>query len=136
MFLNSSGTAPEGNVPLARPAAALLPARPPSAAVAALPSRVLYLRVQSVRRPCAAGDPRTWFPPEPADPDASRTALAAYARAACLGCVVARDECLELALRAETEPGVDAHGVFGATAPWEREVMLRARAATGQAVAS
>lgn len=125
------------DLPLPGTATALLPARPPAAAVAALPSRVLRPRLLSARRPCAAGDDRTWFPPEPADPAASRAALAAYARAACLGCVVVRDECLELALRAEAEPGNGAHGVFGGTAPWEREIMLRARrAAAGQAVAS
>jgi hypothetical protein len=81
---------------------------------------------------CAGdSDEATWFP-APIRGHSARAKFAAHARAACLGCPVT-EECLELALRAEGVKG--AHGVRGATAPWERAEMIRARR-SGMAVAS
>jgi hypothetical protein len=100
--------------------------------VAALGSGLLSARVRTAGL-CTTGDADKWFPYGMGRRQSKRSA--AYARAVCLGCTV-REECLELALRAEAEPSNDAHGVFGATAPWERDVMLRARAAASRAVAS
>ena len=112
--------------------ATLLPALPPADAVAALDSSVLSIRVRTAGL-CTTGDAAKWFPYGMGRRQSKRSA--AYARAACLGCTV-REECLELALRAEAEPSNDVHGVFGGTAPWEREAMLRARMAASRAAAS
>jgi hypothetical protein len=99
---------------------ALLPARPPSAAVAALSAAVLSHRVGAAGKCSDTADDRCY----PALPDGHRQGeWASYARALCLGCTV-RDECLELALRYEALTGA-SYGVWGGTAPHERTEILR-----------
>jgi len=101
-------------------AAALLPPRPPSADVAALPAAVLSHRAGAAGKCSDTADDRCY----PALPDGNRPdEWARYARALCLGCTV-RDECLELALRYEALTRA-SHGVWGGTAPHERTEMLR-----------
>jgi hypothetical protein len=108
--------------------------------VTSLPTAVLARRVLR-RGHCVGGaDPDDWFPPEPwaypaaRDPQGegaarARAAYEAKARAACGGCPVIAS-CLEMALRVEANlPATSCYGVFGATAPWERQEMLEARAA-------
>ena len=109
MILNSTDITPERQAPPQAAALRLpLPALLPCPEVAGMSGEALSHRVALAAK------------------------FAAHARAACLGCPVT-EECLELALRAEGVKG--AHGVRGATAPWERQEMIRARR-SGMAVAS
>src|SRR5215211_5994789 len=77
---------------------------------------------------CVGAENDAWYPIEPG-PNApiQRATYEAAARELCAGCPT-KDVCLELALRRR-----ELHGVWGGTAPWEREAMLRAAPATGQA---
>lgn len=128
MIPNSTDIKPERQVP----AVCLpLPALPPGQEVAAMSSEALSHRVAAAALCAGDSDEATWFP-DPIRGHSARAKFAAHARAACLGCPVT-EECLELALR--TEPVKGAHGVRGATAPWERAEMIRARR-SGMAVAS
>lgn len=80
---------------------------------------------------CAtAPDPDAWHPTEPRREEIAESGRAEYvalARTLCAGCPAA-DACLELALRMEARTG-RSHGVWGGTAPWEREQLIRARRA-------
>lgn len=115
MTLNSSESVPAS--------ATLLAARPPSASVLGLRTATLSHRVGLAGKCSDAADDR-WYP------DFSRLRSyqrqAAYARAACLGCPVI-EECLELALRIESQVPGKPHGVWGGTAPYERRSMIGAR---------
>jgi hypothetical protein len=111
-------------------ASALLPARPPGGAAAALSTAVLSRRVGAAGL-CSDSNSDRWFPQRMLGWKA-RVQYAAYARAACLGCSVI-EECLELALRIEARPRNGSHGVWGGTAPWERAAMICARRASGEA---
>lgn len=78
--------------------------------------------------PClTSDDPDAWYPLEPRAvcTEGRREEYVAEARALCAACPV-RMECLELALRTEAETG-DCHGVWGGTAPWEREALIQVR---------
>lgn len=90
-----------------------------------LSSAQLSARVAVAGRCADSGDDR-WFPTEPTS-EAGRTAYEAEARDACSGCEV-RGECLLLALRTESKRAVQAHGIWGGFAPWERDRMRRRRA--------
>ena len=111
----------------------LLPAGPPSPAVAAMTDAALQRRLDAGAKCAGSADDEIWFPASMLGHDA-QAKYAAHARAACLGCTVV-GECLELALRAENGPG-GSHGVRGAVAPWERQTMIRARRDARTAVAS
>jgi len=109
-----------------------------AAQVIALPTRVLSHRTGVVGLCSDSGSDR-WFPPEPPiDPadGRARQGYEQYARAVCLGCPVMA-ECRELALRIESQPGIQAHGIWGGLAPWERDRLRRrgSRAATRRAAA-
>jgi hypothetical protein len=95
---------------------------------------VLSLVQRNPARKCADQDTNLWFPAD--EPPASRPYQRAryedYARALCAGCPV-KQACLAGALAIEGRPigprqRVRAHGIYGGTAPWEREAMLRASA--------
>jgi hypothetical protein len=73
---------------------------------------------------CSGANDDRWYPDvEPAD-ERGRAEYESYARKVCAGCLV-RSECLDLALRVKSRYGVRAHGIWGGTAPWRRERMLR-----------
>jgi hypothetical protein len=104
-------------------------------AVPAMSSPVLMHRAGAAGK-CSDSNDDTWFPPEP-EPGADegeRFAYEDYAREACHGCPVT-SECRELAVRIESRPGTEPHGIAGGLAPWQRETMIRARLAP-EAVAS
>jgi len=135
MIYNSSGTTAERQVP--RPPAASGGApRPPAprhgrrlrVPVPLLPTEALAHRVGLAGK-CSDAGHDGWFPvmPAPSEP-AEVAAYEDYAREACAGCPVT-GECLELALRTEARPGVQAHGISGGLAPWERTAMASARKA-------
>jgi hypothetical protein len=132
MFYNSSGTAPQGNVSLAPAAGGRVPAGRPGrrlrVPVALMASEVLAHRAGLAGK-CSDAGHDGWFPvdPQPSEP-AEYAAYEDYAREACAGCPVIR-ECLELALRTESRPGVQAHGIAGGLAPWERLALVSARRA-------
>jgi hypothetical protein len=88
----------------------------------ALSSGQLSARMAVAGRCVDSGDD-AWFPMEPTT-DHGRAAYEAVARDACLGCEV-RGECLILALRTEAKRSVQAHGIWGGYAPWERDRMRR-----------
>jgi len=96
-----------------------------------LPYAVLKHRTGAAGKCADRATADRWFPPDP-DPrcpdEGERAAYEDYARALCAGCQVI-GECLELALRDESQPDVQAHGVFGGLAPWVREALVRARLA-------
>lgn len=69
-------------------------------------------------------DDDRWHPDVEPKTDHGRAEYEANARKACVGCP-AKAACLLLALRTESRPKVKSHGVWGGTAPWERERMLR-----------
>jgi WhiB family redox-sensing transcriptional regulator len=69
------------------------------------------------------GDDR-WYPDVEPTGERDRAEYEATARKVCADCPV-RAECLDLALRTESRHGVRPHGIWGGTAPWERERMLR-----------
>jgi hypothetical protein len=95
-------------------------------AVLALSTLVLARRAGLAGKCSDCGDD-TWFPPEPAaGVDAERAAYEDYAREACYGCPVLA-ECRELAVRIESRPGAEPHGIAGGLAPWQREPLARAR---------
>ncbi|MEQ7125338.1 WhiB family transcriptional regulator [Actinopolymorpha sp. B11F2] len=73
-----------------------------------------------------AADDDPWFEPEPvATATRARTAYELHARRRCEPCLV-REACLKLALRYES-CGLAAWSVWGGTAPWTRQDILRAR---------
>jgi hypothetical protein len=132
MILNSTDITPERQAQAQATAVCLpLPALPPGPEVAGMSGEALAHRVAASAKCAGDSDEATWFP-APIRGHSARAKFAAHARAACLGCPVT-GECLELALR--TEPVKGAHGVRGATAPWERQEMIRTRR-SGMAVAS
>jgi hypothetical protein len=132
MILNSTDITPERQAPPSPAALCLpLPALFPCPEVAGMSGEALAHRVAAAAKCAGDSDDATWFP-APIRGHSARAKFAAHARAACLGCPVT-EECLELALRAEGVKG--AHGVRGATAPWERQEMIRTRR-SGMAVAS
>jgi hypothetical protein len=65
-----------------------------------------------------------WYPDVEPTGAPGRVEYEHHARKVCAECLV-RTECLDLALRTESRYGVRAHGIWGGTAPWERERMLR-----------
>jgi len=81
-------------------------------------------------RPCAAPDanPDDWFPAEPGSGNHARSrARARYearARALCRFCP-AGVECLELAIRREGPQR--GYGIYGGTAPWQRQAIKASR---------
>ena len=107
--------------------AAVLAAFGPPPAVRAMSTGVLSHRVAAAGLCSDAGDDQC-YPPIRAQ---RRRELADYARRHCQGCEVFA-ECRELALRYEAKAG-SSHGVWGGTAPWQRQAMIRARSA-GQEV--
>jgi WhiB family transcriptional regulator, redox-sensing transcriptional regulator len=107
----------------AHPGAALLPAHPPGAAVRVLRTAVLRARVGAAGLCADAGDDRCY--PDHISAHARRR-LTEYARQRCSGCPVA-EECLELALRIETQKTRSSWGIWGGTTPGERRAMLRDR---------
>jgi Transcription factor WhiB len=131
MPMNGNST---DQLPPSTAATLLLPARPPSLAVAGLADEALQRRVAAAAKCAGSCDDEVWFPSSMLGHSA-QDKYAAHARAACLGCPVA-EECLELALRAEDAHGGGSHGVRGAIAPWERQAMIRSRRRTRTAVAS
>ena len=85
--------------------------------VIAPPTRVLSRRT-GVAGLCSDCGSDLWFPPEPPFNPAggrARHGYELYARAVCLGGPVMA-ECRELALRIESQPGIQAHGIWGGTA--------------------
>ncbi len=91
--------------------------------------------MKSPARLCVGADTDEWFPPEPVA--TSKRARDTYERTAenlCAGCPVRR-ECLILALRDEAKQGVARSGIYGGTAPWQREALIRRQRRT-QAVAA
>lgn len=111
-----------------------LPARPPSPAVTGMTDTALQHRLAAAAKCAGSCDDEIWFPASMVGHSAQRK-YTEHARAACVGCPVA-EECLELALRAEDTHGGGSHGVRGAVAPWERQMMIRSRRLTRTAVAS
>jgi hypothetical protein len=99
----------------------------------ALSSGQLSHRMAIAGRCSDAGDD-SWFPMEPTGAN-GRAAYEAVARDACSGCEV-RGECLLLALRTENKRAVQAHGIWGGFAPWERDRMRRRLRTAELAVAS
>lgn len=94
--------------------------------VTTAPTRVLVARVGAAGD-CSDTATDAWFPTEPhEDYPAARARYERQARELCGGCPV-RAECLELALRDEAQRGVKRHGIWGGTAPWERQRLHRAR---------
>jgi Transcription factor WhiB len=81
-------------------------------------------------RPCAlpGANPDDWFPPEPGSGNhvrsKSRARYEARARALCRFCP-AGVECLELAIRREGPQR--GHGIYGGTAPWQRQAIKASR---------
>lgn len=75
---------------------------------------------------CSDAATDDWFPIEPTT-ECGRLAYEQEAKRRCAGCPVV-NECLLLALRFESRPYVKPHGIWGGTAPWEREATLRSLA--------
>ena len=103
----------------------IMPDRADHRPVTALPASELERIVHAAERPCVApgADPEDWFP----DAEPGLKAHARYesrARALCRGCPVAL-ECLECALLREGP--VRGHGIFGGTAPWQRQAIKASR---------
>jgi hypothetical protein len=75
---------------------------------------------------CSDSNGDRWFPAEPGRlaPVTDREQYERYARAACRDCTV-QAECLLLALRIESRPGIRSHGIWGGYAPWERDAARR-----------
>ena len=70
----------------------------------------------------AGTDPDAWSPNEPpVERPNDRVAYEAKARDLCAGCPFTVT-CLERELR---EAGRSTHGIFGGTAPWERQTIYR-----------
>jgi hypothetical protein len=92
--------------------------------VTELDTDVLRVRTNTAAA-CRYGETDDWFPAEPASPQA-RAVYEQVAQRRCAGCPVLR-ECLELALRYEARPTAQPHGIWGGTAPWQREAILRSR---------
>jgi WhiB family redox-sensing transcriptional regulator len=82
---------------------------------------------------CRYGDTDDWFPAEP-ELGQARVVYEELARRRCAGCPVRR-ECLELALRYEARPMIQPYGIWGGTAPWQREAILRSRRRLARRVA-
>jgi WhiB family redox-sensing transcriptional regulator len=81
-------------------------------------------RIPNCKLPDA--DPDAWFPHEPhAERTNERAAYETAARELCADCPLIA-ACLEQALTDESQYGIHSHGIFGGTAPWQRENMLRA----------
>jgi hypothetical protein len=80
-------------------------------------------------------NPEDWFPHEPqTERPAERTAYEQTARNLCASCPLAA-KCLETELLIASRGG-GTHGIFGGTAPWQRQNMLRtARRHAAKAVA-
>lgn len=110
MILNSSGITLKNHHPR-------LVTLIPRAAALAMTAQQLMHRV-GLAGQCSDAADDTWFPTEPEN-DAERAAFEDYAREICSGCPVIA-ECRELTNRIERRPGVQAHGVAGGLAPWER----------------
>jgi Transcription factor WhiB len=80
--------------------------------------------VFAASRPCVT-DPEAWFPHEPdAGRRGARERYEARARALCRFCPVAL-ACLELTIAREGKNR--GSGIAGATAPWQRQAIKRAR---------
>jgi Transcription factor WhiB len=95
-----------------------------SAAVIDLPAGELERRVLASPRPCTA-HPEDYFHDEPdARASRAREVYEALALALCRGCPVAI-ECLELTI--QREGPARGYGIAGATAPWQRQALKRAR---------
>lgn len=92
------------------------------AAARAMTTAVLSRRVGAAGI-CADTRDDSWYP----EFGSRRSALARYARRQCAGCCVIW-ECLELALRIESTRADASWGIWGATAPHERQALLRKRA--------
>lgn len=125
--------------PIPRPrTAASFPALLPPPAVAALGSTALAKQVMAAALCAGDVDDDRW---QPSENGVRHTCQADRARVACLGCPVVQ-ECLELALRAESRRGSGGPiGIRGATAAWERLDLIRqrreaTRTETPEAVAS
>jgi hypothetical protein len=106
----------------------IMPDRAEHCSVTALPAAELERLVHVGERPCSApgADPEAWFPDEPA-PGYQPHARAAYetrALALCRGCPTAI-ECLELAMRREGP--ARGFGIYGGTAPWQRQAIKASR---------
>ena len=96
-----------------------LPSQPPQTlTMAELTARV------DARGMCTGTANDAWHPEDDPTTDEGRADYEATARGLCRGCPV-QDECLILALRTEARRGVESHGIWGGTAPWERKRMLR-----------
>ena len=110
----------------------ILPERADHQTVTALPAAELERLVHAAERPCAApgANPDAWFPVEPGSGyrPRARARYETQALALCRECPVAV-ECLEMALLREGP--ARGHGVFGGTAPWQRQ---RIKASRAQAV--
>ncbi|WP_158642406.1 WhiB family transcriptional regulator [Actinomadura sp. WAC 06369] len=65
-----------------------------------------------------------WHPDVEPTGERGRAEYESHARKVCADCPV-RSQCLLLALKTESQYGVQSHGIWGGTAPWERERMLR-----------
>ena len=110
---------------------AMMSDRAEHCSVTALPASELGRIVHAMPRPCAApgADPEDWFPEEPGPGGKRVKARARYesrALALCRGCPVTV-ECLELAIL--REGSARGHGIFGATAPWQRQQIKVTRGA-------
>lgn len=96
--------------------------------VTALPAAELERLVHAAQRPCVAPDatPEDWFPAEPGSgyQPRARVLYESRALALCRDCPVAL-ECLELTLLREGP--ARGYGIFGATAPWQRQAIKASR---------
>jgi len=110
----------------------IMPDHAEHCSVTALPAAELQRLIHAAQRPCAApgANPEDWFPDEPGQgfQPQVRGRYEARALALCRGCPVAL-ECLELAI--SREGPARGFGIYGGTAPWQRQ---RIRASRGWAV--
>lgn len=97
------------------------PGRP--SRIATLTSSELSARIDTSGT-CSGTADDAWHPEDDPTTEEGRAEYEAIARALCRDCPV-KAECLILALRTEARSGVESHGIWGGTAPWERKRMIR-----------